>query len=184
MESNVGNRKHARPLDISGYRRKDGLTTSQALADFLAWGRKMFPYQLWPWNMVHKAITGRAAMARPDSKEVLYLRSCASRARPLLRKQYGCDLTTVRQIGVRATFDSEDTARLSGTVAIRRMYSAQQNIIAVNHMVDVSEIKDVKLRELVVHRLQPLVKAVSTPVFKTLLTLPEIKGDLMPPTRK
>jgi hypothetical protein len=173
-----------KPLDISGYKRRDGLTSAQGVANFLAWGRQMFPFQWWPWNMIHKAITGRAALARPDSAEVLLLRRTATRARQLLRRDHDCDLRTMRQIGARATVGSEDTAGESGPAAVKRMQSAQRNLIEVNDMVDPAEIKDPKLREFVTRQFQPLARAVNAPAFKTLLALPAIKGDLMPPERK
>jgi hypothetical protein len=175
--------RRKRSISIDGYKRVEGQSPSVALAHFLAWGRTQFPFEWWPWNLALKATTGEDRLPNIENARVEIFRNCASRTRAILREKYGCDLVSMRVLGVRATVNSEDTAAESGIKAVRRVDAARRNLIGVSDLVDPSEIKNQTVREFATKQLAPLAKTLKSADLLAKLAVPDIKG-ILPPVKK
>lgn len=184
MQSQMVNRRRSssRSLDVSSYKREDGLTTVQQLARLADWLAKVHPYAWCPWNLGLKAVTGRHSTPTLNNKEVVALRGTSSRAREILMVRYGRDLRVDASMGFRATVNSTDLGEQSLPGAVRRLNRQREKVIAVHDLIDPMEIKNRTVRDFV-DQTGGLVKTLKSRDFTGRLQIPDLRGPLLPPVK-
>jgi len=161
--------------EISKYPLDEKLSMPKRIAHCLDWCAQECPNQYVPFQILLKAVMGYGKTPNANSKEVEGLRSKWTPVRRILLEQYQRDLVVERGVGVRATDGSEDVAKNTLGVKVRRFERSKQAIEKTLAIVDVSSIKDKQLRTWV-GELRPAFKMLSSPDFVKKLLPPRDDG--------
>lgn len=157
---------------IASYPREDKLSMPKRIAHCLDWCAREFPNQIVPFQMLLKAVMGYERTPKSDSKEIDQLRKRWTVVRKILIKDYSRDLHVERGMGARATDGSEDVARHTLGIKVRRFNGAKKSVEQTLAIIDSKNIKDKSLRSWV-DGLTPAFKALSAPDFEKKLLPPK-----------
>lgn len=163
-----------------GFAPDHSLPTTKAAAKFFDWGARAHPYALWPWNVVHRAINGRATTLSPKSAEVALLRSRGAAVRVQLQQAYGRGLVVEPQYGARATVSDEDVLRTEGPRVAGRVASAHKSAEAVMGTIDLRAVPTTEQNKPYLALGRALNAAVKT---LAPLAVPDMIRGLLPPGR-
>lgn len=158
--------------EISKYSLDEKLSMPRRIAHCLDWCAKECPQQYIPFQILLKAVMGYAKTPLATSKEVESLRQKWTSVRKVLLEHYRRDLVVERGIGVRATDGSEDVAKTTLGVRVRRFEGARQMVEKTLAIINPSEIKDRKLKAYVTD-ITPVFKQLSSPAFSEKLLPPK-----------
>jgi hypothetical protein len=146
---------------------------TQRVAYYLNWAADHLPFQYQPYNVIAKAVSNSKAtrLPRMDSDEVVGIRRTMSGIRRALRTKYGRSLDVAAD-GARATVDSEDHAAVVMPKKIKRLRSAKNAVVEEHRLINVSEIRDAKIRGYMQRPVRELMKILDSEEFDRKLLPP------------
>lgn len=102
---------------------------SRQVAHFLDWAAMSNPYTFYTAQVIAKAVYQYGRTLSPESKEAIAVKSVMTRAKDILRDEYGRGFCSQRGAGSRACVNSEDTVKNDLKTKARRKYALEQSII-------------------------------------------------------
>lgn len=125
-------------FDTYEYDKKQSLPERAAHA--LHWAAQHYPKQVVAYNHLLKAIMGFAQMPRLNNESVFQLRRKMNSIKKILHNIYGSGFYAVRNLGVRATVDSEDQLKTDLVGATRRFSSAAGGFQRAASLVNIKDV--------------------------------------------
>jgi aminoglycoside/choline kinase family phosphotransferase len=116
---------------IAQYKPIAAKSLAQKIAHFLDWAASNCKGTYFTHNIILKAVNNYSHTPRPNTDEVKLIRSSMQRAKAILRQDFKRGFASVRDLGVRACTDDNDTVKHDLTAANKRIASAH------NHAADV-----------------------------------------------
>lgn len=151
------------------------LSMPKRIASFLDWAAKVAPGRPVSYQLLTKVCAKTGRLPTENDSRVTVVRNAVHRAKSVLMDEYGRGVVSHPGMGIRATIDSEDTARTQMENDARRITSAIRAADRTRSIINVKDIRDKELRNRVTNVNSALKVLISQDVMTRLL--PEKKEE-------
>lgn len=150
------------------------LSMPKRIASFLDWAAKVTPGRPVSYQLLTKVCAKTNRLPSENDSRVAVVKNAVSRAKNVLIDEYGRGVVSHPGMGIRATIDSEDTARTQMETDTRRITSAIRAADRTRSIINVKDIKDKELK----NRVNSVNNVIKVLVSQDVMTrlLPESKG--------
>lgn len=153
---------------------KDSLP--RRLANLLYWASEEMPGRAIAKTHAAKIVLVLPRLPNEDSKDVKKISGVTAAARKILEDEHQRGLLTIFGMGIRATTNSEDTAKTQYERNAKRVVSAVTTLDKTRSIIKTSEIKDQDLRNRVAE-IGKAAKILISPDVIDRLRLPAVEKD-------
>jgi hypothetical protein len=139
-------KKNTTKTSFSDYKVDRDMSITRRVADFLNWYAEKCPKRVVDLPDLIKTVRMERRRLHPDSQEVTRFKGRLWRAGEIMYADYGREIVTIPGIGVRATTDDEDIARMKLSKRARTSQRAAEKAVMTADLIDERNITDRKLR--------------------------------------
>lgn len=166
---------NARQIKLEDFSVDINLSMPKRIASFLDWAAKVAPGRPVSYQLLTKVCAKTGRLPSENDSRVTVVKNAVSRAKNVLIDAYGRGIVSHPGMGIRATIDSEDTARTQMENDTRRIASAIKAADRTRSIINVKDIRDKDLRSRVLNVNSAIKVLVSQDVMSRLL--PEKKEE-------
>ena len=121
---------------LAQYKTITGERHAKQIANFLAWAVKHLPKEYLDNKEIARAIHGYKPGSKVGEDLEQVIINSRTKATVILREQYKLGYHSLRNVGIRATIDSNDTVEKTLKPAVSRAITSQQNVTKIAAIVD------------------------------------------------
>jgi hypothetical protein len=158
-------------LDEFNYKVNMNETMPQRLVSFLLWAAKHMPERFTALNVIARILLQLKDTPKIDSHYVMIVKRVQPNAKRILKRSHHATIETKRGVGIRATIDDEDLAKVEFERDARGMARAIERMDETREAIRLSEIRTPALRDRVI-RLGNVTKILTSSEVLDKLRLP------------